>query len=351
MDGKRRHMKKDNLEAVLGLLGVAVLVVDEDLKILSDNLSARKQFSRRLVGRPLAEVIDSAKLSKKIGNVLAGARDALAEIRIGNGAKQTYRVSIVRLDPEPEHDFLRVVLSFENITHIRAATKMRSDFVANVSHELRSPLTSLYGFIETLKNNPAIAPDDRDRFLDLMEGEAKRMVRLIDELLTLSQIQAETDPEPGTDVDLVALIERVIEALAPMAAREDTRVVLTRPGDRVVVRGREDKLTQVVRNLVENAIKYGHRGSDVRICLRPDPTDAGMVNLLVQDSGEGIAPKHIARLTERFYRVDKGRSRSMGGTGLGRGIVKHILAQHNGELCIESTQGVGSTFIVRLPVH
>ncbi|HHL21854.1 MAG TPA: GHKL domain-containing protein [Aliiroseovarius sp.] len=342
-------MREDNLEAVLSLLGVAVIVVDPDRRIVSDNFLARQQFARRLVGRQVAEAIDSAKLDRKIARVLEGERHLSTEIRVTHGTKQTYRVSIVRLDPSPEHDVVRAVVSLENITHIRAANKMRSDFVANVSHELRSPLTSLYGFIETLRANPDIAPTDRDRFLGLMENEARRMVRLIDELLTLSILQAETDTEPSDAIEVMPLLERVIAALAPMARAEATRVVLSGPDAPLTVRGKDDKLTQVFRNLIENAIKYSRKGSEVRVSVRPDPAEPDMVNVLVQDSGEGIAPKHIARLTERFYRVDKGRSRSMGGTGLGLAIVKHILAQHRGELRIDSTVGVGSTFTVSLP--
>ncbi|HHI71790.1 MAG TPA: GHKL domain-containing protein [Rhodobacteraceae bacterium] len=344
-------MKKDNLEAILELLGVAVIVVNEKQKIISDNALARKQFSRRLMGRRVPEVFDSRKLERKITRVLEGERDLATEIRIGNGNKQTYRVSLVRLEPTVEQDFVRVIASFENITHIRATSKMRSDFVANVSHELRSPLTSLYGFIETLRNNPEIGFEDRDRFLDLMENEAKRMVRLIDELLTLSILQAETDPDPGDEINLVPLLERVIESLAPMARREKTQVTLIHAGPEFVVRGAGDKLTQVFRNLIENAIKYSRSDTEVRITIRADPVEKDMVNILVQDSGDGIDAKHIPRLTERFYRVDKGRSRSMGGTGLGLAIVKHILAQHRGELRIESTVGVGSTFMVNLPVN
>ncbi len=344
-------MKKDILETVLNQLGVAVIITDADLRILSENAHARTQFSRRLVGRRLSEVINSPKLERKMAKVLEGAGNLVTEIRIGNGTKQTYRVSLVRLDPTIEHDLVRVIASFENITHIRAARKMRSDFVANVSHELRSPLTTLYGFIETLRNTPDISGGDRERFLDLMENEAQRMVRLIDELLTLSILQAETDPDPADAIEILPLLERVIASLSPMARREDTRVVLTRPDRDFVVKGKEDKLTQVFRNLIENAIKYSRSDSDVRICLRSDPVEKGMVNILVQDSGEGIAAKHIPRLTERFYRVDKGRSRSKGGTGLGLAIVKHIVSQHGGALRIESTPGVGSTFMVSLPVR
>lgn len=342
-------MQNDNLQAILELLGIAVLVVNSDQEILSDNPAARKQFARRMIGRQLSEIIDSPKLKRRICKVLEGEPSALLEIRVGNGNKQTYRVSIVRLEPDPEHPDLRAIISLENITHIRAATKMRSDFVANVSHELRSPLTSLYGFIETLRANPEIELADRDRFLGLMENEAKRMVRLIDELLTLSILQAETTPEPSDDLALGPLLERVIESLDPLAAREKTQVELTMPDGPLMVKGKEDKLTQVFRNLIENAVKYGHPNSVVRVCMRRETGAEDMVNILVQDSGEGIAPKHIARLTERFYRVDKGRSRSMGGTGLGLAIVKHILAQAQGELRIQSTLGVGSTFVVSLP--
>lgn len=343
-------MSSDVLDKAISSLGIAILIVNEEMEIERANRAARRLFSRRVRGHTLHKATDSSKLEKAAGRALLEGKGQRLEIRIGQGRKQFLRANVVPLSSDSGKKSRRVLISFEDVTQMHRVTKMRSDFVANVSHELRSPLTSLYGFIETLRNNPEIAEEDRDRFLDLMENEAQRMVRLIDELLTLSILQAETELDLNGTVDMSALVGQVIESLAPLAHREQTNVVLQHPEHPVLVRGKHDKLTQVFHNLIENAILYGRRESDVWVSMKPDPVAADMINILVRDSGEGIAPKHLSRLTERFYRVDKGRSRSKGGTGLGLSIVKHILIQHGGELRVESTLGVGSTFAVVLPL-
>ena len=246
-----------------------------------------------------------------------------------------------------------VLVCFEDMTDVEQAGQIRRDFIANLSHELRTPLTALLGFVETLRGAARDDPAARDRFLAIMQRETDRMARLVDDLLSLSRVEAEERVRPMAPVPLAALVEGVVQSLAPMAEAAGVSLDTTLPQGEVVVPGDANQLRQVVLNLVENAIKYGGRDRPVHITLGParaEPALRGQgVRLTVTDHGDGIAEHHIPRLTERFYRVDSHRSREVGGTGLGLAIVKHIVGRHRGRLRIESHQGEGSTFSVILP--
>jgi two-component system phosphate regulon sensor histidine kinase PhoR len=229
-----------------------------------------------------------------------------------------------------------------------AAERMRVDFVANASHELRTPLASILGFIETLSDDKAgDDPATRARFLKVMFDEARRMQRLIEDLISLSRIEAEKYRVPAADVDLRRLIEEVHAEVADTPDQRGQDVVADIDADVPAVAGDRAQLSQVLHNLIGNAMKYGRPGTPVTVRLWQDQT--GMVRLSVSDEGEGIAAEHIPRLTERFYRVDAGRSRSLGGTGLGLAIVKHIIERHRGRLDIASTVGRGTVVSILLP--
>jgi two-component system phosphate regulon sensor histidine kinase PhoR len=230
-----------------------------------------------------------------------------------------------------------------------ASEQMRTDFVANASHELRTPLATLLGFLETLQDDSAAehAPT-RARFLKIMWDEARRMHRLVDDLISLSRIEAERFSLPRESVELVPLVEEVKASLATVIEEKGSRLCVEQNGPEPVILGDRSQLAQLLQNLVINALKYGRPGSDVTIRFE----DAGpeMLRLSVIDQGEGIAPEHLPRLTERFYRVDPSRSRSMGGTGLGLAIVKHIVGRHRGRLDIRSKLGEGTKVRVYLPL-
>ena len=227
-----------------------------------------------------------------------------------------------------------------------ATERMRVDFVANASHELRTPLASLIGYAETLGEEAGDDPDVRARFLKIMSDEARRMQRLIDDLMSLSRIEAEKYRAPDQSVDLIALVEEVRTELCA-TARERAADLMTDVADVPPVRGDRAQLSQLLHNIIGNAMKYGRPGTPVKVVLRPDG-DA-MARIAVSDEGEGIAAEHIPRLTERFYRVDSGRSRALGGTGLGLAIVRHVVERHRGRLDIASTVGKGTTVTVLLP--
>ena len=240
-------------------------------------------------------------------------------------------------------------------THERALEKMRADFIANSSHELRTPLASLIGFIETLRGPAADDPEAQKRFLGIMAEQAARMQRVIGDLLNLSRIEISEHQPPEELIDIRPLLERIIAGMEPMLHENETRLEVAIPPDLPVIPADADQLAQVFTNLFDNAIKYGKRGGCIKLVAARAGTDARFaangVLVSVADDGAGIPREHIPRLTERFYRVDKGRSRAVGGTGLGLAIVKHVINRHRGRLVIDSTEGRGTIFTVWLPAR
>jgi two-component system phosphate regulon sensor histidine kinase PhoR len=224
---------------------------------------------------------------------------------------------------------------------------MRADFVANVSHELRTPLAALTGFIETLQGTARDDPAARERFLGIMQTQAWRMARLIDDLLSLSRIELRAHQHPDTTVDLVPIVRQVVDGLESLARDRDVAVEVREPDRPLTVRGDRDELIRLFENLIENGLKYGASGKRLDVTIEADKE----AKVAVRDYGPGIAAEHLPRLTERFYRVDVGESRAQGGTGLGLALVKHILNRHQGRLSIDSKEGQGATFTVRLPLE
>ena len=236
---------------------------------------------------------------------------------------------------------------FSDVSEAAAAERMRTDFVANASHELRTPLATLLGFLETL-HDPKAREDAAtfDRFLGIMEAEGRRMQRLIDDLLSLSRIEAERFSAPSATLALGPLALEAAGHLRHVAEARGCEVRVEAEESLPPVPGDRSELMQLLDNLIGNALRYGRAGRPVTVSLR---SEGGFVHLAVADEGEGIAPEHIPRITQRFYRVDPGRSRAAGGTGLGLAIVKHIVERHRGRLEIESVVGKGTIVHVRLP--
>jgi two-component system, OmpR family, phosphate regulon sensor histidine kinase PhoR len=246
-----------------------------------------------------------------------------------------------------------MLLTLHDLTPLRRSEEMRADFVANASHELRTPLASLSGFIDTLQGPAREDTAARERFLDIMKGQARRMARLIDDLLSLSRIELNEHIHPETQTDLVPIVQQVVDSLQMLARERAVEVMVSPPPEPLIVLGDRDELVRVFENLVENALKYGGSGKRVEIAMeRTPPSGASGAEAVisVRDFGPGIAPEHLPRLTERFYRVDVGQSRAEGGTGLGLALAKHVLNRHRGRLTIHSTLGAGATFAARLPL-
>jgi two-component system, OmpR family, phosphate regulon sensor histidine kinase PhoR len=346
----------DELLPLLDGLTASVFVVDGARTIVLLNRAGRELFGNKLTGANFVQAVRNPQCLKAVTKVLAGRKRCQTVITLQNPVRTTYQVTVTRLGAKTADrpDEPRAVISLENISHIYEAEQMRTEFVANVSHELRSPLTALNGFIETLRGPARNDENARQRFLGIMAREAGRMERLIGDLLSLSKVEADAHIRPERPVDLSALLHQVIAVLEPAAKKENLRLNLTIADDFApFVPGDHDQLHQVFVNLVENAIQYGANGEPVTIALTSHDRAAGIrgpaVRIDITDRGPGIKAEHLPRLTERFYRVDKGRSREKGGTGLGLAIVKHILARHRGHLRVTSEIGKGSTFSVLLP--
>ena len=244
-----------------------------------------------------------------------------------------------------------MLMTFHDQTPLRRVEEMRADFVANASHELRTPLAALSGFIDTLQGPAKDDAKARERFLGIMHTQATRMARLIDDLLSLSRVELSAHVRPDTLVDIVPIIRQVADGLESLARERQVTIEIDLPETPVVIAGDREELLRLFENLIENALKYGASGGKVIVSLTSAMSNEGVpeVRVMVRDFGPGIAPEHLPRLTERFYRVDVGDSRAQGGTGLGLSLVKHIVNRHRGRLLIESVPKQGATFTACFP--
>ncbi|HMM92476.1 sensor histidine kinase [Bradyrhizobium sp.] len=244
-----------------------------------------------------------------------------------------------------------MLLTFHDQTPLRRVEEMRADFVANASHELRTPLAALSGFIDTLQGPAKEDAKARERFLSIMHAQATRMARLIDDLLSLSRVELSAHVRPESSVDIVPIIRQVADGLEPLARERQVEIEIDLPTAPVTIPGDREELLRLFENLIENALKYGASGGRVIVSLKEAASADGApeIRVMVRDFGPGIAPEHLPRLTERFYRVDVGDSRQQGGTGLGLSLVKHILNRHRGRLLIESVPRNGATFTACFP--
>ncbi len=298
-------------------------------------------------------VLRHPDLRTAIDRALASGAAETAEVTLPVPVPREVHAAVVPME-RPISSGGRAVVVLSDRTRERAVERMRADFVANVSHELRTPLASLIGFIDTLRGPAADDPPAQQRFLAIMAEQAARMNRLIDDLLSLSRIELVEHQPPLGIVELRDLTMRLVAGLEPRLRERSVTLDVRMSEDLPQVAGDADQLTQVLQNLLDNAAKYGREGGSVRLAITAAvpgaqwPTRPGVL-LAVTDQGTGIPREHLPRLTERFYRVDTGRSRAAGGTGLGLAIVKHIVNRHRGQLLIESEEGIGTTVSVWLP--
>ncbi|HJS86603.1 MAG TPA: ATP-binding protein, partial [Acetobacteraceae bacterium] len=324
-----------------------LIVLDAARAVRRTNAAARAAF-----GADTGAVLRHPGLRGAIDRALATGATQGADLMLPAPVPREVHAAVVPLEV-PLDDGGRVLVVLSDRTRERAIERMRADFVANVSHELRTPLAALVGFIETLQGPAADDPPAQRRFLAIMAEQAARMNRLIDDLLSLSRIELTEHQPPSGTVDLRNLIPPLAAAFEPRLQERAARIELDLPPDLPLVTGDADQLAQVLQNLLDNALKYGASGSTIRLeatCASGGgwPSRPGVV-IAVADQGPGIPRAHLPRLTERFYRVDKGRSRDAGGTGLGLAIVKHIVNRHRGRLLVESEEGVGTRVSVWLP--
>jgi two-component system phosphate regulon sensor histidine kinase PhoR len=337
---------------VIAALPDPTVLLDADGRVVAMNASATGVAPALRTGEP-------ASLALRIPEVVDAIRRSTLERKAERvefaervPSERWFEVFVTPLRAGVADSRTRLLVTFRDLTPIRRVEEMRVDFVANASHELRTPLAALSGFIETLKGPARNDTPARERFLDIMEAQAKRMARLIDDLLSLSRIELAAHVRPDTPVDLVPIVRQVIDALQVLARDRGVAVTVDAPKEPLIVSGNRDELTRVFENLVENALKYGASGKRVEIALSRAFAVSGGEEAVaaVRDYGPGISAEHLPRLTERFYRVDVIESREQGGTGLGLALVKHIMNRHRGRLTIESRPGEGAIFTVRLPI-
>ena len=362
-EGRQRLAEADRLlSTLLDAMPDPVIVVEEDRLVRRANRAAGKEFGVDLVGRPLEATLRDPGLLGAVDAALqvdAGATPDADDDRITlqlPGAPS--RAFAARVIPIPLGGARAALISLRELTEQLMIERMRSDFIANASHEIRTPLAALQGFIETLQGPARDDPDARARFLETMAAEARRMSRLVDDLLSLSRIELTAHQPPPGRIQAADCVRTVLDNLDGYAAQRGVRFEVDLAGDLPEIPGDRDQLFQLLTNLIDNAVKYGGSGGSVAVTLDrfdSSPPVAGpltgrpAVRLVVRDHGPGIPRQHLPRLTERFFRVDAARSRSMGGTGLGLAIVKHILRRHRGHLVIHSEEGAGTEVSVFLP--
>jgi two-component system phosphate regulon sensor histidine kinase PhoR len=342
------------VEAVVSDLPDPTIVLTPESTVVAFNESAQETTPGIVRGEPISFALRVPNVLEAIRAVAASRQMRRIEFFQRVPTDRWWEATIAPLLLPASGGASRhlVLLSLRDLTPLRRVEEMRADFVANASHELRTPLASLSGFIETLQGPARNDAASRDRFLAIMKEQATRMARLIDDLLSLSRIEQKVHIHPDTTTDLVMIVSEVADSLLPLARERDVEIKVTDQTDTLEVMGDRDELIRVFENLIENALKYGASGKRVDITLSREPALGEPRDALVsvRDYGPGIAPEHLPRLTERFYRVDIGESRAQGGTGLGLALVKHILNRHRGRLTIESTPGAGASFSVRLPL-
>jgi two-component system phosphate regulon sensor histidine kinase PhoR len=327
------------------------IALDGAARVVHANRQAEEEFGARRRGGHFASMSRDPGLLAAVEEVLATRATQTVEVHGRVPVERRLLATVVPIEqPAETREAPILLITFRDLSEQDRLARMRADFVANASHELRTPLAYLKGSVETLLGPAKDDPAARATFLKTMGEQAERMSRLIDDLLSLSRVEMREYLPPSGEADLGAVIADVAQMLEPMAQQAGVALSLSGLDGAAQVRGDHDELAQVFQNLIQNAIKYGREGGKVDVRLtREAGSRQARYRVDVIDDGPGIAPQHLPRLTERFYRVNVAASREKGGTGLGLAIVKHILNRHRGELVITSHLGQGSIFSVILP--
>lgn len=337
--------------ALLEQLPLPLIVVSEQGRVIYGNRAAKGILPTMVSGEHFATLFRAPAFVDGVYAALNDGISSKVSFTSGPNGERHYQSSVGILPSGSEFgNALQAIIQIEDRTGDRRAEKMRSDFIANASHELRTPLASILGYIETLQGHAKNDPQAHEEFLKIMFKQATRMQRLVSDLMSLSRIELREHVKPENVFDLHDIANEVVSALFPLEKKYGVKLVNALGDDGPDVLADWDQLSQVLVNLMDNAMKYGAEGKTVEILAAvPDSRYPKMVGVSVVDHGVGIDQQHLDRLTERFYRVNAMQSRNRGGTGLGLAIVKHIINRHDGELQIESVLGEGSRFTVWLP--
>lgn len=338
--------ERDQLHAILNSMVEGVMVSDNTGKILLTNHSFELIFHvhKPIIGQSIREVFRDAQLLTALEKAIQEKKDTVVTLELLSPIKKSLEAHIAILAPKDAES--GVVAVFHDITKLQHLEQVRRDFVANVSHELRTPLTAIKGYVETLLDTDAIETDKQQLFLETVLRHSDRMAKLVEDLLSLSKLES---IEPGEElqlIDLTTLCRRVAENFSNILEKSNIHLNLELADDVSPVRGLPGELESALANLIDNAIKYGSSGGEITVSVEEL---ADKIKVSVKDAGIGIPTDDQPRIFERFYRVDKGRSRELGGTGLGLSIVKHIIQRHNGRIWVESVVGKGACFSFVLP--
>lgn len=342
---KEVETEKSKLELLLGSMRQGLIVTDREYRIIHENDAARRLFpapenadANQLF---LFDLTHKARLLTAAEACVKKGSSSLFDM-VADGGQTVYSVSVTPLN----HHWLQqgALILFSDVTKDREAEKMRAEFVSNASHELKTPVTSIRGFAELLSSGLVEDEAQREDYLSRILTESDRLSAIIDDILKLASLEEQPAPAPVAELDVRTVADSVAEELAPLS--KNKRVTVRVEGPHAMLRMEEDDLRKLLKNTIENAVKYNVPDGRVDVVVTET---AASVTLRVSDTGIGIAENHLPRIFERFYRVDKGRSRSVGGTGLGLSIVKHIVNVYEGQIRVESTVGKGSTLSVQLP--
>lgn len=347
-------MKKEiqiSLKDLIETIGVSVLIFNNSLTLECFNESAKKLIPDLKEKSAAEAIFNSKRISSQILDCLKTGKTEFRRIRYKTNEGTEVAVNIKLL--ELEGDNLAIV-TLNDLSPLSEAKMIRSDFVSNVSHEIRSPLTSIIGFVETLQGPAGDDINKREKFLEIISKEASRMTNLVSDLLSLSLVEAKEKRKVKGRVNPEEIVRLAFESLKPEAKKKGKEIKIKLAKDIPEIPGHHDNLLRVLINLIENSINYSRDKSVITISMKRISEEAEFltpgVKITVSDKSDGISPEEIPRLTERFYRVDRSRSRDMGGTGLGLAIAKHILVRHRGKLSIDSVLGKGSDFSIYLPL-
>ena len=337
--------------SVIDALPEPAILLSRDGTILSSNGKARDLFGGLRPGLHISSATRSPQVLDAVTD--CGPEKAQRTVTFSERVpvERYMAATVSHLEGVPEKEPI-TLLFLRDLTEQRRLDQLRSDFIANASHEIKTPLASLLGFIETLQGAARHDAAARDRFLPIMAKQGERMARLIDNLMSLSRVEMRAHLKPRDVVVISELVRHTCDALEPMASETNIEVQVDSDLEGATVLGDRDELTQVFMNLVHNAIKYGRNGGRVAVKLeRQQSGPSSMIAITIEDDGPGIAAQHLPRLTERFYRVPGSAAMEKGGTGLGLAIVKHVVNRHRGELRISSKVGAGTKFTVVLTEH
>lgn len=348
---KISNIKNENIkmEAILSSVVNGIIAVDSQKNILFINPIAQKMLSiskTDITGKHLLKVIRNNKIDNMIKSILENTGYDENEIILNYPEEKIFRLYSNAIKQTDSKEIIGIIIIIQDITEIKRLEKMRSEFVANVSHELKTPLTSIKGFVETLKSGAIEDHDAATRFLNIIEDEADRLNRLISDILSLSELENKKSKPRLEVIDTANKIMEIVSMLQNQAGKKNINLQTNVAEDVNMLKGDQDQFKQMLINLIDNAVKYTPEGGNVEVTAYNSGSD---VVIRIKDNGIGIAKDHIPRLFERFYRVDKARSRNVGGTGLGLAIVKHIALQLDCKIDVQSEVGKGTEFILTIP--